>query len=102
MKRYIENHLQINIRKDVESKSVQQLREILSMVGLDHWRSGTYVKNGIKYYKYKLSADKLNMVKNFVRKRKLHDYEWKFYNKIHGFKDEIDFEESFRNRRAGG
>jgi len=92
MKRYIENHLQINIRKDVESKSVQQLREILSMVGLDHWCSGNYVKNGVKYYKYKLSADKLNMVKNFVRKRKLHDYEWKFYNKMHGFKDEIDFE----------
>lgn len=102
MKRYVENHLQINIRKDIATKPVQQLREILSMVGLDHRRSGTYVKNGIKNYKYKLSADRLNMVNNFVHKRKLHDKEWKFYNKIHGFKDEIDFEESFRNRKAGG
>lgn len=100
MKPFIENHLNTNIRKDIRNKPTQQLKQILNMIGLDHRCAKKYVKNGVKYYRYRIYPDKLNMVKNFVKDRKRYSNEWDFYNKLHGFKNaDDDLSWLFKERR---
>lgn len=91
LKPYIENHLKINIRKDIKDKPVQQLSEVLKLVGLKHWNGKSHVINGTKIYNYKLSKDQLSFVNVVMKNRKTLDG-WAYVNKLHGFKVDPDYE----------
>ena len=90
LKPYIENHLGINIRKDIKDKPVQQFGEILKLVGLEHWKTGAQVINNEKVYFYKISPHQLSFVKKIVVKRKILEDPWLSFNKRHGFSDDFD------------
>ncbi len=98
LKPYIENHLKINIRKDIKNKPVQQLNEILKLVGLKHWNGKAKVINGTKIYNYKLSTDQLNFVNVVLKNRKAQN-RWDYVNKLHGFKFNEDYEPRRFSRR---
>jgi hypothetical protein len=90
LKPYIENHLGINIRKDIKDKPVQQFGEILKLVGLEHWKTGSQVINNEKIYFYKISPHQLSFIKKIVVWRKKLEDPWPSFNKRHGFSDDLD------------
>lgn len=98
LKPYIENHLKINVRKDIKNKPVQQLTEIIKLVGLKHWNGKAQVINGNKIYNYKLANDQLNFVNVVLENRKTQNG-WDYINKLHEFKINEDYEPKRGNRR---
>ncbi len=89
-KSFIENHLGFSIRSDLSIKPAQQLGKLLKEVGLGHWRAKTRVIKGEKVYFYTLSRDRLSAVETIVQRRQKHVDDWKFYNQLHHFTEEID------------
>lgn len=102
MKPYIENHLEINIRKDIKDKPIQQLGEMLKLVGLEHWRTKTNVVNGAKFYTYAVSRNRLADVKRYVLRRKKLENEWDVFNKLNGFIEKPEIEALSREKRRRG
>ena len=90
LKPYIENHLGINIRKDIKDKPVQQFGEVLKLVGLEHWKTGSQVINNEKVYFYKISPHQLRFIKKIVVRRSKLEDPWPSFNKRHGFSDDLD------------
>ncbi len=101
MKPYIENHLEINIRKDIIDKPIQQLGQMLKLVGLEHWRTKTSVVNGIKFYTYCLSRHRLTEVKRYVIRRKKLEDKWEVFNKFHKFERKPELEALLWEKRQG-
>ena len=91
-KRFIENHLGLSIRSDINAKPAQQLGKVLKEVGLGHWKAKTRIIEGKKVYFYTLSRDKLIAAEIIVNRRRKFEDIWKFYNELHGFKNESDAE----------
>ncbi len=89
-KSFIENHLGFSIRSDLSIKPAQQLGKLLKEVGLGHWRAKTRVIKGEKVYFYTLSRDRLSAVETIVQRRQKHVDDWKFYNQLHHFIEELD------------
>lgn len=98
LKPYVENHLKINVRKDISLKPVQQLSDVLKLVGLKHWNGKAKVVNGTKIYNYRLSKDQLSFV-NVVMKNRKNQNGWDYVNKLHGFKFNEDYEPRRISRR---
>jgi hypothetical protein len=65
-KKFTDTHLGIKVRRDISSKPVQQLREVLDCVGLDYWRAEVRVVAGEKYYSYRLNPNTLALMKNVL------------------------------------
>ncbi len=84
-KSFLENHLGLSIRSDLNVKPAQQLGKVLKEVGLGHWRAKTRVVEGKKVYFYTLARDRLSAVETIVIRRRKHEDEWRFYNQLHGF-----------------
>jgi hypothetical protein len=86
----LENLLGIEIRRDLASKPMSQLKSVLGLIGLDLLNAGTTKIDGRKLYRYRLDSEALSRIKAVQAARK-RTTAWRFMAELHGWPaDEAD------------
>jgi hypothetical protein len=92
LKPTIENMLNLEVRKETR-KAAQQLGAILKVIGLEQEPAGTDRSKantgGQKVYRYRLSADRLNLVESLVARREQVRM-WDYLNNAYGWQADGD------------
>lgn len=92
---WVQTHLDIPLRADLEDKPALQLNAVLRTIGLRHALSRTSIPSkNKKIYHYKLCLDSLRRAEDIIARRKDPNKSgWAFINKLHNFtylQQEID------------
>jgi len=85
-KSFVETQLEVSTRRDVVNKPIQQLNNLLKLVGLKLDKPITKKINNKKYYQYKIDKVQFDFISNFVNRRKKHNNKWEYINQTYGFK----------------
>ncbi len=85
---FVQTHLNVHLRADIETKPTTHLHILLRMIGLDIIEpQKPTVLNGVKSYHYAISGQSLLKMNNLVDRRKCPKLiGWDFVNSLHGFK----------------
>jgi hypothetical protein len=92
-KTFLETQLDISTRRDVVNKPIQQLNNILKLIGLELDKPVTKKVNNKKYYWYKINQDKFDFINVFIIRRNKHISGWNYINETYGFNLSIEDEE---------
>jgi hypothetical protein len=93
----IENLLGIEVRRDLETKPMSQLKAVLRLIGLDLTNAGTTKIAGRKIYRYRLDDVALQRIKALLAAREK-TTGWRYLAELHGWPDdEADADEKFND-----
>ena len=92
---YVQTHLEVDLRSDIDEKPVTHLSSLLKTIGLVVFQpKKPTVSNGHKTYYYGVSSESIKKIEEIIEKRNdPQGYGWNFVNKLYGFQyspDEMD------------
>jgi hypothetical protein len=65
----VENLLGFEVRSDIRAKAIQQLNEVLKLIGIRVIGAGTAKASGQKIYKYRLDRNALKKIRGVIADR---------------------------------
>jgi hypothetical protein len=83
----VENLLELEVRRDVEQKPIQQLNGVLKLVGLRVIKVGAIKRAGEKIYRYRLDPEALAQIRQVIGAR-AKSGAWESVQHLHGWPNE--------------
>jgi hypothetical protein len=100
LKTFVENHLKLNTRSDLDQKATQHLWQILKLVGIGPWKRMKKTVGGKATYFYRISIDDVDFAKTVIMRKNQNLTGWSYLNGLYGSKrwEEDRPWEYFRNK----
>jgi hypothetical protein len=93
LRRFVEGQFDVPTRKDINHKPIQQLVNLLKIVGLENSKTGTRKVGSKKIYYYQIQQDGLDNMCLLVSRRESVKG-WDFINRTYGFEQPSEAKEN--------